>query len=71
MPANVERRNPRNVFAELHFRLRRIEFAPDKIVIAIDRVRENVVQVTFRLAAADVEAARRVVNVISGERGAP
>jgi hypothetical protein len=54
-----------------HFRLRRIEFAPDKILIEIERLREHVVHVTFRLAAADFEAARRVVNVISGEIEAP
>jgi hypothetical protein len=37
-------------------------------VIEIDRSRENVVQVTFRLAAAEFEEARPIVNVISGER---
>ena len=51
-----------------HFRLRRIEFAPDRILLEIDRSRENVVHVTFRLAASDFEEARRVVNVISGQR---
>ena len=50
-----------------HFRLRRIELAPDRLLIEIDRSREHEVHVTFSLAAADVEAARRVVNVISGE----
>jgi hypothetical protein len=50
-----------------HFRLRRSELAPDRLLIEIDRSREHEVHVTFSLAAADVEAARRVVNVISGE----
>ena len=54
-----------------HFRLRPIEFAPDRIGIEMDRSREYVVHVTFRLAAADFEAARRVVNVISGARETP
>ena len=54
-----------------HFRLRRIEFALDRIVIELERSRENVVQVTFNLAASDFEEARRVVKVISGEREAP
>jgi hypothetical protein len=54
-----------------HFRLRRSEFAPDKMLIEIDRLREPVVHVTFRLAASDFEAARRVVNVSGGEIEAP
>jgi hypothetical protein len=54
-----------------HFRLRRIEFAPDRIVVELDRSGQNVVQVTFRLAASDFEEVRRVVNGISGKREAP
>lgn len=54
-----------------HFRLRRIEFAPDAILIEIDRSGENLVHVTFSLAASVFEEALRVVKVISGEMEAP
>ena len=54
-----------------HFRLRRIACAPDRIVVELDRSRQNMVQVTFRLAASDFEEVRRVVNVITGKREAP
>ncbi len=50
-----------------HFRLRQIEFALDRILIEIDRSRENVVHVTFSLAASEFEEARHVVKGISGE----
>ena len=54
-----------------HFRLRRIEFAPNRILIEIDRPRDNLVDVSFNMAASDFEEAARVVKIISGEIEAP
>ena len=54
-----------------HFRLRRIEFVPDRLVIEIDRSREHLVHVTFSLAASDFEEALQVVKIISGGKEAP
>jgi hypothetical protein len=54
-----------------HFRLRRIEFAPNRILIEIDRARDNLVDVGLSMAASDFEEAARVVKIISGEIEAP
>lgn len=54
-----------------HFRLRRIEFAPTRILIEIDRPRDNLVDVSLSMGASDFAEAARVVKIISGETEAP
>ena len=50
-----------------HFRLRRIELTPGKLAIELDRPIDNLICVTFRLAASEFEEASRVIKIISGE----
>src|SRR6266480_1969100 len=50
-----------------HFLLRRVEFTPKNLSIEFNRPRDNLVSVTFTMAASDFEEASRVVKIISGE----
>ena len=50
-----------------HFHLRRVEFTPQNLSIEFDRPADNLVSVTFAMAASDFEEASRVVTIISGE----
>jgi hypothetical protein len=50
-----------------HFLLRRLDFTPQKLSIELDRSRNNLVSVTFAIAAAEFAEASQVVKIISGE----
>ena len=50
-----------------HFHLRCVEFTPQNLSIEFDRPADNLVSVTFAMAASDFEEASRVVTIISGE----
>ena len=50
-----------------HFRLRRVDFTPQKLSIELDRPRDNLVSVTFAMAASEFAEASQVVKTISGE----
>ena len=50
-----------------HFLLRRLDFTPQKLSIELDRPRNNLVSVTFAMAAAEFAEASQVVKIISGE----
>jgi hypothetical protein len=50
-----------------HFLLRRINFAPQNLSIELDRPRDNLVSVTFAMAATEFAEASQVVKIISGE----
>lgn len=50
-----------------HFRLRRVEFTPERLSIEFDRPRDNIVSVTFSTAVPNFEEASQVVRIISGE----
>ena len=50
-----------------HFLLHRVDFAPQKLSIELDRPRDNLVSVTFAMAATEFAEASRVVKIISGE----
>ena len=50
-----------------HFPLRRVDFAPEKLSIEIDRPRDNLISVTFAMAATEFAEASQVVKIISGE----
>ena len=50
-----------------HFHLRCVEFTPQNLSIEFDRPGDNLVSVTFVMAASDFEDASRVVKTISGE----
>jgi hypothetical protein len=47
-----------------HFRLRRVEFTPEKLSIEFDRPMDNVINVTFDMRVADFKRASRVVKTI-------
>jgi len=47
--------------------LRRIDFMPQKLSIELDRQRDNLVSVTFALAATEFAEASQVVKIINGE----
>jgi len=49
------------------FLLRRLDFTPQKLSIELDRPRNNLVSVTFAMAAAEFAKASQVVKIISGE----
>ncbi len=53
-----------------HFRLRRIDFSPSRIVLEIDRPKDNLVEVTLGMAISDFEQAAGVVDIISGAKEA-
>ena len=50
-----------------HFLLRRVDFAPQKLSIEIDRPMDNLISVTFAMMAAEFPEASQVVKIISGE----
>ena len=50
-----------------HFRLRRIEFTPKKLVIELKRPSDSIVCVTLCMAISDFERALKVIKIISGE----
>jgi len=50
-----------------HFHLSRVEFTPQNLSIEFDRPADNLVSVTFAMAASDFEEASRVLKIISGE----
>lgn len=54
-----------------HFGLRRINLAPSRILVEIDRPRANLVEVTFDMASADFKRVARVVDIIRGAKEAP
>ncbi len=49
-----------------HFRVRRIDLSPTRIVLEIDRPEANVVEVTFGMASSDFKLVARVVDIITG-----
>ena len=49
------------------FLLRRVDFTPQKLTIELDRPRDNLVSVTFAMAATEFAEASEVVKIISGE----
>ena len=48
-----------------HFLLRRVEFTSQTLSIELDRPRDNLISVTFDMAASDFKNASRVVKIIS------
>ena len=50
-----------------HFQLRHVDFTPQKLTIELDRPRDNLVSVTFAMAATEFAKASQVVKIISGE----
>jgi hypothetical protein len=50
-----------------HFLLRHIDFTPQKLSIELDRPRDNLVSVTFAMAATEFGEVSQVVKIISGE----
>ena len=54
-----------------HFLLRRVDFTPQKLSITLDRPRDNLVSVTFAMAATEFAEASQAVKIISGEIEAP
>jgi hypothetical protein len=50
-----------------HFLLRRVDFTPQKLSIALDRPRDNFVSVTFAMVVTEFAEALQVVRIISGE----
>ena len=49
-----------------HFLLRRVGFTPQKLSIELDRQRDNLVSVTFAMAATEFAEASQVVKLFSG-----
>lgn len=49
------------------FLLRRLDFTPQKLSIELDRPRNNLVSVTFAMAAAEFAEASQVVKITNGE----
>jgi hypothetical protein len=47
--------------------LRAVDFMPQKLSIELDRPRDNLVSVTFAMAATGFAEASQVVKIISGE----
>ncbi len=54
-----------------HFRVRRIDFSPSRILLEIDRPKANVVEVTFAIGSSEFKRVARVVDIISGAIEAP
>jgi hypothetical protein len=50
-----------------HFRPRRITFTQEKLAIELDRAKDNLICITFTMAASDFEEASRVIKIIGGE----
>jgi hypothetical protein len=49
------------------FLLRRLDFTPQKLSIELDRPRDNLVTVTFAMAATEFAEASQVVKIIRDE----
>ena len=47
--------------------MRRVDFAQQKLSIEIDRPRDNLISVTFTMAATEFAEASQVVKMSSGE----
>jgi hypothetical protein len=54
-----------------HFRLRRVDFAPQQLSIELDRPRHNFVSVTLAMVETEFAKASQVVKIISGEIDPP
>ena len=50
-----------------HFLLHRVDFAPQKVSIEIDRPRDSLISVTFTMMATGFAEASQVVKIISGD----
>jgi hypothetical protein len=50
-----------------YFLLCHIDFAPQKLSIAIDRPRDNLISVTLAMAAAEFAEASQVIKIISSK----
>jgi hypothetical protein len=50
-----------------HFLLRGVDSTPQKLSITLDRPRDNLVSVTFAMAASEFAKVSQVVKIISGE----
>jgi hypothetical protein len=50
-----------------HFRLRRVDFTPEKLSIELNRPRDNFVSVTFAMTATEFTETTQVIKIISGE----
>src|ERR1700730_2097556 len=49
------------------WKLRCVEFTPERLSIEFDRPSDNLVSVTFSMAVSDFEEASQVIKIISGE----
>ena len=54
-----------------HIRIRRIDLSVSRIVLAIDRPKGNVVEVSFAISTSDFKKVARLVGIISGVTEAP
>ena len=54
-----------------HIRIRRIDLSVSRIVLAIDRPKSNVVEVSFAISTSDFKKVARLVGIISGVTEAP
>ena len=50
-----------------HFQLLHVDFTPQNLTIELDRPKDNLVSVTFAMAATEFAEASQVVKIISGE----
>ena len=50
-----------------HFQLRHVDFTRQNLTIELDRPRDNLVSLTFAMAATEFAEASQVVKIISGE----
>jgi len=50
-----------------HFRLRRVEFTPERLSIEFNRPRDNLVSVTFGISAGEFAEALQVIKIIGGK----
>ena len=50
-----------------HLLLRRVDFTPQKLLIELDRPKDNFVSVTYAMVATEFAEASHVVKIISGE----
>jgi hypothetical protein len=49
-----------------HFRFRRLDLQPSRLLLEIDRPESNVVEVTFEFGSSDFYGAARIVDIIAG-----
>jgi hypothetical protein len=54
-----------------HFLLRRVDFTPQKLSITLDRPRDNLVSVTFAMAATEFAKASQVVKILVARSSLP